>query len=231
MVLGELTIHDQARADFEAMFRPEPLHPKLARFVVPLSKGMQALKHPLVYDVPYIGVINARLNKRLELMLADVKKADAARAVGRYVFLHERPWRLQAFTTYLKRHKLCDAMYWETLGSIWTDSENIWQHLTLWKSLLRSTRKYRECFMDDADREEFAKLKHKHSLLPMTLYRGYQPGKNRHGLSWTLDRKKARMFANRFNIVPGRIVKRQVLANECFAYLGGRDEKELLILD
>lgn len=217
---------EEQKREFEEMFKPEELHPELALHLVKCGR-FPALRHPLVYDVPYFSALNARHNKMLACKKKELEKAQQAGDLSSYVWLHERPYRLQAFTDF--QGEITDKDYWETLGSIWIDSENIWQNLKGWKALLSSSHPEREFFMDDGDRAALAKLRAEKETV--TVYRGHQ-GLNRNGLSWTLDRDKARWFSRRLlsGKKKGEVAERTVNLSDVFAYLGGRGEQEIILL-
>jgi hypothetical protein len=60
----------------ELLNRKEELHEDLLPYLNLNEKDMfDALKHPLVYSVPYTPAMNALLNKRYEVLSVDVKKA------------------------------------------------------------------------------------------------------------------------------------------------------------
>lgn len=54
-----------------------------------------ALRHPLVYSIPYMEVENALLNRRLKDKREHVAKAIRERKWGTVIMLHERPYRAQ----------------------------------------------------------------------------------------------------------------------------------------
>ena len=106
------------------------------------------------------------------------------------------------------------------LAEVWTDSENIWQNYSGWEDLWNSSRSAKKSAMSDEARRAF-------DLLPdeITIYRGSHDY-NVHGLSWTLSRKKAEEFAERFE---GNHFT-TALAKKCDAHalFDRRDETELV---
>jgi hypothetical protein len=185
------------------------------------------LKHPLVFGVPYHEEMNNHYNKSYE-----VKKQAAADALTtgklfRFVFLHERPYRLDAFLECTEKATVPDEDYWELLGEMWTDSENIWQNLSTWKRLMRSKRNHRHLFMDEEEREVLKALPKQ-----LTVYRGCTRNQNEHGLSWTLDKVKAKWFSERYVRAHERpcILEKTIPKSKVFAYLIGRGENEVIIL-
>jgi len=194
-----------------------PLNPDLEPYIEDGAIGRQ-LRHPLVYQVPLWS--NGHANALYEQKIKAVKDALANEKYSSYIFLHERPYRLNAFT--LIQSKLSDTQYWSLLSDIWTDTENQWQGLDNWKQLLSSNRPSRHYLMNE---EEFNLLQ----SLPenVVIYRGCQPKVNENGLSWTLNKKKAEFFANRFG-KEGIILERTISKNDIVAVLLGRGESEVI---
>ena len=61
----------------------------------------------------------------------------------------------------------------------------------------------------------------------VTIYRGCQAGINENGLSWSLNKKKAEFFANRFG-KEGIILERKIPKSNIIAFLNGRGESEVI---
>ena len=61
----------------------------------------------------------------------------------------------------------------------------------------------------------------------VTIYRGCVKGLNEDGLSWTLDKAKAKFFANRFS-KDGIILEREIPKSDIIAVLLGRGESEVI---
>jgi hypothetical protein len=139
-----------------------------------------------------------------------------------YVFMYERPYRLHGFLQIM--HHLDDKNYWELLGSIWSDSENIWQNFKVWLKLLADDRPGKEHFMDAEEREALAKLPD-----VLVVHRGYVKGKNKNGLSYTLSKEKAEWFAKRFSNGNPAVCTRRVKKTDVLAYLTGRGEDEIVL--
>ena len=201
----------------KVMASTEELHPDLQPYLEEGAIGLQ-LRHPLVYLVPLWS--NGHANALYEHKVKGVKDALANNKYSSYIFLHERPYRLDAFT--LIQSKLSDTQYWSLLSDIWTDTENQWQGLNKWKQLLSSNRPSRHYLMNE---EEFNLLQ----SLPdeVTIYRGCQAGINENGLSWSLNKKKAEFFANRFG-KEGIILERKIPKSNIIAFLNGRGESEVI---
>jgi hypothetical protein len=208
----------------EAMKKQVALDPELAECLADWSMGMQ-IDHPLCKELFYIERMNGWYNTVLFEKKKSVKETIDKKEWSHYLFLHERPYRLQAFLAI--RDKMTDKEYWELLSSIWVDSENIWQNKAIWKMLLKSPRKGKDSFMSFDDGLELNKLFKDNGTIQ--IYRGYVKGKNKKGFSYTLDRDKAEWFSTRFQSTP-YVKELTVTDKEVFAYLSGRGEKEIIYL-
>jgi hypothetical protein len=204
-----------ADADFSAMFGPEDLHPDLALYLNGMGSDMRALRHPLVYDVPYFERMNKQLNLRLRLKEERLAEAVANKEWIIAIYMHERPYRAQMLHEYV--NEIDDPkLYWELVSAVWTESENIWQNLDNWTDLWSFYHlKDRHEVMDEDERAALEALPDR-----VTVYRGVTRYSRRNGLSWTLDQEKATWFANRFKrksdkpcVLVGEIPKDEILAH------------------
>lgn len=207
-------------SDFEDMFREEELSSELVPYIMEGSFGPY-INHPLVQSIPHSPVMNRRAN----LMLAHKKEAlEEALATGKWnsvVFLHERPFRLNALLEHVPSD-IPPSEYWPIVSSVWTDSENIWQNVDVWMDLWSSDHHRHDLVMDEDEMEVFDNLPE-----IVNVYRGTQRGLPL-GLSWTTDHERAEWFANRYGqdnalVVEGKVNKAYVLA-----YFLGRGEQEIV---
>ncbi len=114
------------------------------------------LQHPLVYFVPYFPQMAAYANEMLRQKEAALKTAIENKDWVKAVFLHERPWRCDAFS--LHAETMDDKTYWSLLAQIYTDSENIDENFDAWEVLLASSRPGREAFMQADERAFLSRL-------------------------------------------------------------------------
>ena len=200
--------------------RNELLHPDLEPYLETDGVLGAQIRHPLVYQVPLIS--NGSANVQYAQKKQGLEDALIAGAYGRFIFLHERPYRLQAFITIAD--KLPDAKYWSLLSSIWTDTENGWQNIEQWKELFGSSRPSRSFLMDEDEHFAFDNLGEN-----FTVYRGCQKDVNEDGISWTLKREKAQWFANRFQ-KDGVVLEKAITKQDAVALFIGRDESEVVVI-
>jgi hypothetical protein len=199
--------------------RNEELHPDLKPYLEDGILGAQ-IRHPLVYQVPLVS--NGNANAQYAQKKQGLEDALIAGAYGRFIFLHERPYRLEAFKTIAD--KLPDAKYWSLLSSIWTDTENGWQNIEQWKELFGSSRPNRGFLMNEDEQFALNNLGDK-----FTVYRGCQEGLNEDGISWTLKREKAQWFANRFEKA-GVVLEKVITKQDAVALFIGRSESEVVVI-
>lgn len=204
------------------------LDPELEPYVYTDPLFGRTLKHPLVFMVPLSlpGMANKAFAAKEESLAAAVENRDWARVV----WLHERPYRLQAFVEYVvgtdddgTPHRLVDqpAEVQALAARIWTDSENIGELTGEWAALFSGWAPGDPMLFND-DPDGWAALPEE-----LTVYRaGIDDG----GWSWTLDPAVAEFFAARFDaahpMLQGTVAKTQV-----FGYLTSRSEAEVLVLD
>ena len=159
-------------------------------------------------------------------------KKDAlskARADGdgeTYVFLHERPYRLDAmFKAPMKHLRKNPSEFWKLVGRVWIDTEYPYQHPKKWKQLWGEPIEGRRACMSE---EEICFL----DTLPeqIEIWRGTSHKRGLAGLAWTLDRERAVRFAQRFcseSRVP-LLAKGIVEKPDVLAYLEKRHEREIV---
>lgn len=200
--------------------RKEALHPDLAQY---LSRDGYSLKHPLVFSVPYDQTLNALLNAQYDHKRAAAEQAKDSKDFSHFIFLHERPYRLLAFDEC--KEMMEPEEYWTLLHSIWIDSENIWQHQSLWVHLLSAT--IPGSFMTSEEQDQLNRLPDL-----VTIYRGYEKGRNARGMSYTLNPEKAKWFANRWKNpkYPGVVKERCIKKSRIFAFTNDRNEEEVIVL-
>lgn len=207
-------------------FAPEPLDDELESYVDETDTGLVCLRHPLVYSIPYAEHLNRILNQQLRYKQQALKRALAHRDWHTVIFLHERPWRLDALLQIQGR--MGPRQYWETVESVWTDSENIADNEEEWRIALASPYSCRWAIMDKTERRTLKALP---DLVPV--YRGARfPDAARDGLSWTTLPDTAHWFAHRWGregdeptVAEGYVERPKIIA--CF---DGRGEHEVVAL-
>jgi hypothetical protein len=174
------------------------------------------LHSPLVIDLDISWGLDQvmRANETYRRKCELVDKAMAERDWGKYVDLHERPYRIDALTDLLGCGLRDDpgAMY-EVVALTWMDSENIRQHIRDWQRIWRSLPEPNRV-MTEEERAEFEKLPD-----IVTVYRGIEdPRHSKWGMSYSLDPAQAEWFAkrglrgNKPVRLTGKIVRKDVLA-------------------
>lgn len=203
----------------ELWSKKEKLHPDLIEYLREGGTLGTLLQAPLVYQVPYEPMMNAYINK---CYLTKKEIADDAYAKGhweRWLFMHERPWRMIRLMDLWRDRKLSPEQLKENLRWVWTDTEFPYQFPFV-NLLFRAAG-----YVSDDELPPLAEF---------TVWRG--ANKPRHavrGLSWTLDRKVAERFSKRF-ATPGKdlptIATARVKRQQIAGYFTGRKEEEIIIL-
>lgn len=178
------------------------------------------IAHPLVHCVGMIipGLANQQLAFKRERLGEAIDQADWSS----YIFLHERPYRTTALLAARDDYGI-DVQTWGDLAAdVWTDTENIHQHLEDWARIFRETRG--ADWMNGEEHGVFDGLPEQ-----VEIWRGEC---NDGEVSWTTSLKVARFFANRTtHSGTGEVSHGYVLSEDVFCYLGRRSEFELIIPD
>jgi len=179
------------------------------------------LGNPIVHELfPIPGYCNVRYR----IMQDQCRDAWREGKWETWVWLHERPYRTQSLWNLIQGGKLGleEAQTGLLASSVWRDCENIPQTKYMWWDLFHTMDG--DLWMEDEDRNILAELPEE-----FTVWRGVCEDL---GYSWTLSEKTAEFFANRpLNEATGEVISRTVHKDEVFAYLGGRSEEEILIVD
>ena len=216
------------------MFGPEELHEDLRPYVQ-AEEHWTTLKHPLVYQVPYHEALNRQSNLMYAHKLEALAAAQDADNFAKVVWLHERPYRVDAFLD--QAWQMGDQEFWELAGQIWVDTENCWQNFGAWREIFEADRDGREYLMDETERDALQKLPAR-----LTVYRGFTSPDERpeahyknnrlHSFSWSLERDRALFFAKRYanNTNLGYVAVATVKRDDVIAHFLGRSEDEIVVL-
>jgi len=223
--MTEDPFEESKKAIMDLLTRKEDLHEDLKPYLYDHPTLSAVLQHPLVYSVPHSPMFNAHMNRMYENKKKAVAEAIAEGKWSQYISLHERAWRLNALLEI--RGSMNDVSYWEEVGDVWTDSENIYQNIDDWRDIWDEDRPERQNCMNAKERVRLSKLSK-----TLKVYRGVCHEESIHGLSWTTDINTAKWFARRFarpkeglfpTLVTGSVNREDVLA--CFL---GRNENEIV---
>jgi hypothetical protein len=199
--------------------KTEPLSDELQAY---LHRGdFATLRHPLVYGVPYIEALNAMYNQQLIQKKIGIKAANIENNHYSYVYLHERPYRLEAFLGL--ESKLEDNQYWELLADVYTDQETFYANYDVWDDLLCVERDDPQAFMSREEQLVF-------DLLPeiLTVYRGVDEKNRELGFAWSLKKETATWFAKR-HTQAGRLITATIKKSNVLGYKNTRNEEEIVV--
>jgi hypothetical protein len=107
----------------------------------------------------------------------------------------------------------------------WEITEFLYPHKDFLKTLLPIMKPFNHFFMTSAEKQTLNKLPNK-----VWIYRG---GSDKDGLSWTLSKTQANWFKERnehYTGEPMEVFSKQIHKNRIFAYVNGREEKEIILL-
>jgi hypothetical protein len=193
----------------------EDLIPELVDYIdEPDEKfGFIFIRHPLINEL-YHEAMNAVYNARYKLKKEAVEEAREKSDWSGFVWLHERPFRFTALlealgTGYWDAGNLTEEEN-ELVESVWIDAENPGVNRDVWLTLFEAM----PC-------EALNKLPKK-----FTIYRGTDP-EDDNGISWTLSKKVAKFFADRFKD-DGVVLTREIARSDALFYTDGRGEKEVI---
>jgi hypothetical protein len=185
-----------------------------------------------------IAAMEAEKKRRYPELISQFEKMRAERLRARdyegYLFMfdgHER------FPALLKiERELPNEDYWKCLALVWDNIEVSAPNQPEWLRLFTSPRPRRELLMSATERRRLAGMPE-----TLTIYRGYAKGRARSGLSWTLSKERARLFAkyatgSRRYVLSGHepggvgmIVSGKCRNRNVLAYFDGREEQEIVI--
>lgn len=232
MTVAKRNTEDLMRDIEKLLQAQEELDPMLAMYIDENGPFGPSIKHPLVFSIVHTPTLNAFVNAQFRSKKEALKRARDKGDWEACVWIHERPYRLDAFLDISWR--LDGPRYWELLGQVWSDTENAWQNTGKWRQALTADAEGRE-MMSDADvRCVFDLPPERGGLAPMTrIYRGYRFDDALQGFSWTLDKARAKWFARRLRqddhpspkVASGFVAREHVIA-----YITGRDEQEIVTL-
>lgn len=197
------------------------LCPELKDCIVDIGNGIRLIKNKFLTTV-YIRSGNDEdlYNKPYRVRRELAQKYLEEENFDSFIFMHERPFRLEALVEVLFSIKKEDLF--RIVEYVWTDSEGPCVNLEVWKYI------FNYC-------EELGVLEDSKKDLPekFTIYRGTRAGIKDIGISWTLDASVAKMFSERFytkrtNKQP--IVKvKEVKKEDIFLFTDARGEKEVIL--
>lgn len=204
--------------------KEEDLHSDLLPYIADHPSFGRVLHHPLMIELTVSAYQHGALNHRYLAKRSAVKRALRAQDWHQYVFLHERPYRMGALHRSVAGG-LRDADYWQLVGAVWVDCENVHEDLAMWRSTWRSTLPGRNHAMTEKEREA-----HLHLGDETCVWRGTGHRSSIRSLSWTTNRDTAIWFARRFRQEgrPALLATGVVLRDDAFAMFFGRDESEIV---
>jgi hypothetical protein len=174
------------------------------------------IRHPLIVEIALADCMNHHINQRYLHKCEELEKARKAGDWVTFVWTHARPFRFDALLEslsdgagYYDGESLTEAEC-KLIAEVWIDAENPGINRDLWVELFENI----PCPALEELPEKFR------------IYRGTRTG-DTNGISWTLDKKTATFFANRFHkggIVQSRMIRR----SDALFYTNERGEEEII---
>jgi hypothetical protein len=131
-----------------------------------------------------------------------------------YVFLTERPYRLNALLDIIGDNKCNAERLANLIMQVWADSESPSTNIKIWRKI----------FSDMKNCRVFQESK---NSLPER-FKVWRGGTAK-GISWTTDEKVAHWFAKRLN-KNDAVHCREITRDNAVCYVGDRGEKEIILL-
>jgi hypothetical protein len=206
-------------------FTEEELDDELLPFLGEVDSLGLVLKAPLLFMVPYLPQLAAIANRAYRGKRQALAHAESEGNWQRVLWLHEKPYRMSAFLQ--ARDRMSDRDYWQALGSLWLDTENLHEYQDEWVDALTANRPGRaQWLMDGNENAVLAGLDDQ-----VTVHRGFRrPGRHL-APSWTLDRARAEWFARRAvdRGTGGYLATVTVPKSSVIVYFAGRNEQEIVL--
>ena len=208
------------------------LHPELFECIDDIDSDEQILHRYstiILSDLTSETVVD-KINADFLERKQEAEDACTQKRYQDYLMLIESSCRATVFE-YEVASLLPDDQYWSILRHLWLNHKlpPHWDGDT-WFKLFASSRKQRQLLMNEEERAVLA-------VLPATLtvYRG---GVSANGLGWTLEKDKARFFADSFAVSspmrghpPKRhlVFKGTVSKDKVYAYLDDNGDEEIVV--
>lgn len=190
------------------------LDPELAPYLdLAGPYGLPMLRHPLLYDLGVRSV--TQVNTQLAQKRRAVREAAADGDWAHVLWLHERPYRLDALDGVLASGAVAAGSpeHRALLRMVWCDLE-----LPRQFGYRRIVRAFRAAGFVGEGRPERG----------ITVYRGCTSAGKR-GVSWTLDSERAAWFARRFKLAGEHVYAAEVPPSGVLAVLDDRGEGEVVV--
>ena len=199
-----------------------------------LSDGNDCYKIPGIYTkffhTPFVPPqLYGKANVAYKLGEINAKEALEKQNYEKFVFTHEKPYRMEAFFRVMPDVILNKSpkYFFELFLEVWVNIENIWQYKDelLAPLIVLKRPDYDEFrFDEDVELEE-----DEHGYI--TVYRGYceYQGDGEDGYSFTTSLEKAKWFSNRLSNYPA-VIKRKVKREDIIFTTNSRGEYEVVLM-
>lgn len=164
------------------------------------------------------------INQKYDKYISSIESGDICRAM----MMVEKPYKVLALQNMVDRGIVSKSnpSYWDEVFHAYSLVENVYDDLDIWLPLMDGATENRNSSMSPSELEVFESLPD-----VITVYRGARDGVNEDGISYSIDREQAVMFANRFpNGFNGKeptepvLIEAKVKKEDVLAYISRESE-------
>lgn len=218
-------------------FEPEDLHEDLVPYVEEgdaHALGWPMLRHPLVFQIPYLPTMNRLCNEQYRHKRKQVRQAMDDGDYHHVVWLHERPYRPRALWDLagtVGGHEKWLRGNPDLVLEVWIDTEFPHQVSAEWRAIFGAFTNQGEPRAVLAANEDDHEFVRRLAGRNVTVYRGHQSHTGRRGFSYSLDWEVAEFFARRFaqNKTP-EVSQFSIEGSKVIGYSNARSESEIIAL-
>jgi hypothetical protein len=220
-------IPEESEQMLREMFSPMNLPRDLRGCVRSQPFGGSMFRHRFYVQVMYNKSFNRQIVKCIRYKEGLAKEYLLQKKFDEYVFLHERPYRLHALLEVFDKLKPATASC--LVRSVWVDSEFPSVNIEIWNTLFRKIDVTKA--MSRPEKTLVRNLSDN-----VSVFRGVSSKTKRFvperavGLSWTLDKEKAKWFACRFGGDP-HLLSATIPKESVRMVILSRGESEVIVTD
>lgn len=174
-------------------------------------KNMGFVSNKWYVGIPIPGHYDKHIAYKQKMYNDNLNRGDFERCIA----LVERPYRFQEFIDLM--WEMNPKQRFDCLEYVWTDCESPYINIDVWKIVF-----------EDESVQPYLKATLKDLPDQVVVYRGISnKSKKDTGISWTLSKKVAEKFANRWG-GNGRVISKTVSKSDLKAYFNDRNEQEVI---
>ncbi|UVK43633.1 hypothetical protein BPNPMPFG_005445 [Mesorhizobium sp. AR07] len=221
---------DTLDSDLRSFVVSGPLGPM---FDHPLHREMMLLAvagTPAINWGTYVKPAGLRsINEIIRRRRAALEEARAAGDWRSYVFIHHRPYRVEALSQIINEVGVSDL--WPLVGEVWQDTESSSASADEWQDVWELSYSRRGKFRRKSREVMAIDDRRYYRALPdfIKVYRGCRDENHIASFSWTLDQSVAEWFAYRSPGGEPILAQAEISKTQALAYFGDRNESEIVV--